>query len=273
MSTRFRLIYILLGMTLAWMPCQGQITVNQSLSLEEAIEQLDEAIEFSGGIGGGSDVTQAAAVLSFVLDRDGIDSAAGHLTLGNAYFISNDLGRAILHYSRGLLIDPNHPDLKQNLAHARSFVEPTVPSKGKRLGIQSILLSWQRVIDPWTLWILVISMLGISSALWTARAAGFGTRVPRKILVGLVAFASFGIGLLGMNQWTTDHDQRLVVVLPGTGMYSGPGTRVYQEVYDGALGIGTEGIVLDTREDWVQVRLNNAQEGWILDNSVEMIRQ
>ncbi len=273
MSTRIRLIFIVLSLILAWMPCQAQISVNQSLSLEEAIEQLDNAIQQTSGLGGDSKVTQAAAVLAFVLDRDEIETAAGHLTLGNAYFINSDLGRAILHYNRGLLIDPNHQELRQNLAHARSFVEPTVPSKGKRLGIQLALLSWQRVIDPWTLWIVVVVMLGLSSALWTARAAGFGTRVPRKIPVGLMAFALIGFGLLGLNQWTTDHDQRLVVVLPGTGLYSGPGTRVYQEVYDGALGIGTEGVVLDTRESWVQVRLNNAQEGWILDHSVEMVRQ
>ncbi|MBL4810366.1 MAG: hypothetical protein JKY43_09975 [Phycisphaerales bacterium] len=274
MSTQLRFLIIFIGGVLAVMPCTGQITADHTSTLQEAIEQLDQAIQQTGTLEEGSDVAQAAAVLAFVLNRDGIDSAAGHRTLGNAYFIGNDLGRAILHYNRGLLIDPNNPVLKQNLAHARSFVEPTVPSDTKRLGgIQSVLLSWQRVIDPWTLWILTIGMLSLSSLLWTAKAAGFGNRVPHKIPAGLAASALIGVALLGLHQWTTNHDQRMVVILPGTEMYSGPGTRVYQEVYDGPLGIGTEAILLDTRDEWLQIRLNNAQEGWILDHSIEMVRQ
>jgi len=273
MSTRTLIISILIGFMLAGMPCSGQINADKSLTLQEAIEQLDDAIEQAGSLGAEIDVNQAAAVLSFVLDRDGIDSSEGHLALGNAYFIGNDLGRAILHYRRGLLIDPSNQVLKQNLDHARSFVEPTVPSEGKRVGIQAVLLSWHRVLDRWTLWIMVVGAFAISSILWTGRSFGLGTRIPLKVPAAIAALALIGFALLGFDQWTMDHGQGMVVTTPGAGMYSGPGTRVYQEVYDGALGVGTEAVVLDTRENWVQIRLNNAQEGWIFNQSIEMVRQ
>jgi hypothetical protein len=243
----------------------------ESLTLEDAIERLEMMIDRSSTTNSGADVRQAAAALGYVLDREGIESAAGELALGNAYFIGDDVGRAILHYRRGLIIDPSDVELKQNLEHARSFVEPTVPDESGGWSAQSVLLSWQRAFSRWTLWYGVVCALGISSCLWTIRIVRSGSRLPLKLPVGFAAVGFLGAGLLEFDQWVVDQERAVVIVSPGTGLYSGPGVGVYQEIYDGSLGVGTEAVLLDQRGAWANIRLVNAQDGWVLMDSFESV--
>ena len=237
-------------------------------TIEQAIEQLETAIGLSQDADSGHDVKEAAAMLAFVLERDGIESAGGHLTLGNAYFIGHDLGRAVLHYRRGLEIDPSNTQLQQNLAHARSFVDPVVPLDGKRTTVQSVVQSWHRVTDGGTLWLGVILVMGLASLLWTVRVIGSTNRIPRKLPIAVTMLGLLGFGLLAFDQWIIDHDRGLVVVMPGTGMYSGPGTGVYSKIYDGPLGVGTEALILESKDGWMNILLANDQAGWVLTDSI-----
>lgn len=251
------------------MGCSVACAQGENISLEQAIERLEVAIEQSERVASGKDVREAAAVLSYVLERDDLQSAAGELALGNAYFIGDDLGRAVLHYRRGLMIDPSDATLLQNLEHARSFVEPTVPGEGAEMSARSVLLSWHRVMDRWSLWYGSVGLLIAGSVLLIVRLTRGG--VPMKLPIGLAAVGLVGAGLLGFDQWVVEQDAGVVVVMPGTGMYSGPGAGVYSEVYDGPLGLGTEGELVDTRDGWANIRLSNAQEGWVTVDSLERV--
>src|SRR5262249_58044506 len=50
----------------------------------------------------------------------GIHNAKLYYNLGNAYFRLNDLGHAILHYRRGLRLEPGNRQLQANVRYARS---------------------------------------------------------------------------------------------------------------------------------------------------------
>lgn len=239
-----------------------------AVTLEQAILQLNAAIDRSTSIGSGDEVLQATAVLGFVLNQDGIRSANSHLTLGNAYFIGNDLGRSVLHYRKGLAVEPTNKTLQQNLAHARSFVEPVLPPDGSRFADIPAMLWWHRTIDGWTLWYGVVGLLGVASILWTMKFSGKGNRLPTLLPVAITAVGVLGLGLLGYDQWVTDNSRGVVVVAPGTSLYSGPGTGVYQEVYDGPLGVGTEAVMLETKGHWMRIHLGNDQSGWVTSDSI-----
>ncbi|MBO6513371.1 MAG: hypothetical protein JJ974_05345 [Phycisphaerales bacterium] len=245
-----------------------------NLTLDQAVAELDSAIQQAGKPDMDEHIRESAAALAFVLDDQEIESADGQLTLGNAYFIAGDLGYAILHYRKGLQIDPSHERLRKNLTHARSFVEPSVPQSFSNSWLNTTLLAWQRVTDRWTMWFFIIGSFALASVLWSIRILDPHNRVPLKasVIAGSVGVIAFG--LLSYEQWILNDHRSLVIVTPGTGFYSGPSTSVYQEVYDGSLGIGTEAIVLNERDDgWINVRLSNAQEGWILDGQGVLINQ
>lgn len=265
---------ILLGIVMPSTVASAQNnTDGSSLTLEQAIAQLDASIQRAGKLNADEDIREAAAALAYVLEHEGIASADGELTLGNAYFVGGDLGWAILHYRKGLQIDPSHELLRKNLEHARSFVEPSVPETRNSGWIRSSLLAWQRITDRWTMWFAIIGLLALASIFWSLRIIDPSKRVPLKvpIMLGVIGFVA--LGLLSYEQWTATSQRELVIVTPGTGFYSGPSRSVYQEVYDGPLGIGTEAIELDRRDGWVNIRLSNAQEGWIMDEQGAFVDQ
>ncbi|MGJ8635872.1 MAG: hypothetical protein ACSHX5_03405 [Phycisphaerales bacterium] len=243
------------------------------LTLEQAIAQLDASIQQAGKLNADEKIREAAATLAYVLEQEGIESADGELTLGNAYFVGGDLGWAILHYRKGLQIDPSHELLRKNLAHARSFVEPSVPENGSDGWVRSSLLAWQHITDRWTMWFAIITLLTLASFSMSLRIIDPNKRIPLKAPISLAVIGFIALGLLSYEQWTAAGQRELVIVTPGTGFYSGPSRSVYQEIYDGPLGIGTEAIELDRRDGWVNIRLSNAQEGWILDEQGAFVNQ
>ncbi len=240
-------------------------------SLEDAITSLDRAIQSTESESRTQLIQEAAAELTFVMQREGIESSAGEFALGNAYFISNDLGRSILHYRRGLAIDPTDEAMRENLEHARSFVEPTVPQEESGWDLKQALLIWRGFVGRWTIWYGSIALLGIASMLITASVlSSTRLKLVRSALVCvLLGFA--GISLLWLDYSSGTDRKGIVVVMPGTEMYSGPGSGVYTEVYSGALGIGTEGVVREIKGDWVRIELRNTQNGWVPADSLEHI--
>ncbi|MFK7758517.1 MAG: hypothetical protein AB8C13_01075 [Phycisphaerales bacterium] len=241
------------------------------MTLEAAVASLDRMIEQHARSENHASVLEAAAVMDFVMSQQGIETSAGHLTLGNAYFIGNDFGRAVVHYRRGLEIAPGHQHLERNLAHVRSFVEPTVPEDEFGWNLKAVLLSWQGVVSRWTLWFIVVGAIGVGCLLWSVKVLRTGRVMLTRASIVLILLGAGGIALLGYEQFQKNDAPGAVVILAGTGFYSGPGSAVYQEVYDGALGVGTETWVLEERGEWSRIELMNGEAGWVTTRSLELI--
>ena len=62
----------------------------------------------------------AAIMVYEELITQGVDDAAVFYNLGNAYYQSGELGRAVLNLQRAALLEPRDPDIKANLALARA---------------------------------------------------------------------------------------------------------------------------------------------------------
>jgi tetratricopeptide (TPR) repeat protein len=76
-----------------------------------------------------SDNNLKAAISSYKKALDsGYESGPLFYNLGNAYFKNGELGNAIICYLRASRITPNDPDIRSNLAHARSLIEGGVVS-------------------------------------------------------------------------------------------------------------------------------------------------
>ncbi|MDH3423313.1 MAG: tetratricopeptide repeat protein, partial [Gemmatimonadota bacterium] len=71
------------------------------------------------------DYAGAIEAYQAVLDA-GFRSAGLEYNLGNAYFKSGRLGRAILHWERALEASPGDPDIQANLELARSLTVDAV---------------------------------------------------------------------------------------------------------------------------------------------------
>ncbi|MBN2451856.1 MAG: tetratricopeptide repeat protein, partial [Lentisphaeria bacterium] len=62
-----------------------------------------------------------------------------YYNIGNCYFRMEDLGRAILHYRRAEQYSPNDPNLRQNLAYARSKRLDRIDVPERRRVLETVL--------------------------------------------------------------------------------------------------------------------------------------
>lgn len=251
---------------------QGQSSLSparQREILREALSAYDQAVAMareSPDRAMGS-LRAAAAGFQALIDA-GVQNADLEYNLGNTYFRLGELGRAVLHYRRAARLDPHDPRLTANLRYARDRVEPRItPSGEQRLSRQLLFWHYQTSLRQRT-WLLVsLSVIGWALAfvwLWWPR---------RPLLITGLVIAALGLAAGGSILWQlraeATHPPAVVVdhVVPlRLGRDENADLALRQP-----LGPGVELVILDRRGDWLEVRLPNAQTGWLPANAIEEV--
>ena len=197
--------------------------------------------------------------------QSGLASGNLYFNLGNSYFRSGRVGRAILHYERARRFLPSDPDLAANLRFARSLTGAEV--------CQPLL--WQGLVFPLAHRVATDQLVWLTSAaysllfvvfavyrLWPRRPqwlryAGWG------VTVGLVVITLS----LVQQLWTSDWQRHAVVLKqedsPVRFEPAASGTVHF------AVTQGTRLRVLDVREGWWQVARCDGRRGWIEKDALE----
>jgi len=238
-------------------------------SLDDAIDRLDTSIE-QHAQADPQRVLEAAAVLEHALETEGIRTAPAQLALGNAYFIGGDLGRAILTYRRGLVLDPSREELRTNLEHARSFVEPAPEAARSSPLWERIALAWRGRVSREVLWWLFVSGLAGGAITLTVRALAAAPPRIRHATRACVVLAFAGLVPLALEAWIIHTRDAVVVIEPGHTAYAGPGRTAYEPVYDSPLSIGTEGRLVESRSGWTHIAIGEDRV-WVPSHAVERI--
>jgi len=237
--------------------------------LRKAIGAFDEAAEQSvSHPEQAKDLYREAAAGFTALTDAGIHNAALEYNLGNTYFRLGDLGQAILHYRRAAQIDPADPDLRANLDYARRQVEPAIERAGERR-LWRNLLFWHFNSAPHRRFLVAALFSGLGWLLLLLRL-----RWPIRTLTAVgVCAVIIGLAAGTSVYWqsrTAEQTPPAVVVGEPIVLRLGRG-----EASDPALaqplGPGVELQILETRGDWVQVRLLNDQTGWLPTAAIERI--
>ncbi len=182
--------------------------------------------------------------------------------LGNAYYRLGDLGRAILNYERARRIMPGDDDLRHNLQLANlrvvDRIEPT-----PRLFL-------------WDWWDSIKGSLSTQSAVWLAfgffvllAAAAITMMVVRTyavrraaLMTGVAAtlFLAFNIVLVVQKVSDDTRQDEAVVVAAITTVKNSPDARSTDAF---VLHAGVKVRVIDSVEEWIQIRLADGKVGWM----------
>ena len=189
--------------------------------------------------------------------------------LGNAEFRLGNLGRAILHYERARRLAPSDPDVRANLAFARSLRLDRVPEPER-----PALVAWlARILDrlgPDRLaWItLGLAWLACGLLAWGLAAPGrWRARHGWGLAVVVTAIAVAGGAWYGTGH-TQSGNPTAVVVTQLADVFAGPGAN------NATLATVHEGLDVEVwaeREEWLQVRLPNGVSGWVAREAVELV--
>ena len=180
-------------------------------------------------------------------------SAALHFNLGNARFKSGQPGKAIFHYHQALRLAPRDPDVRGNLQFARRSLGVTMEEPlGRHLLRMHTPDEWAWLAGAGVgMWFL---LLALGEAL-PAKRAVFAWLTKSFCVLGIVSTA-----LLAAAHWDRSTAGLAVVVVTEAAVRPGP---LAESKAAFTLRDGTEVVVLDSKDDWLQVRDSGQRAGWV----------
>ena len=198
----------------------------------------------------------------------GIHNAKLYYNLGNAYFRLDDLGRAILHYRRGLRLEPGNRQLQANLSYARSRRVDQIEVSSQR-SLRHQLFFWQNELSIPTQWTL--ALVGYCLVWSCAFAHLFWRRAA--LLWGVAGAAFFCLVFAGstlLMQYQHSTSRAGVIVVEEVVVRKGNGES-YTPQLPHPLHTGTEFVVLEERGSWLAIQLDNGTSGWIQRDSAALL--
>ncbi|MBX3395117.1 MAG: tetratricopeptide repeat protein [Phycisphaerae bacterium] len=252
------------------------VGLDRRAMLQDALRMFDQALTFKDPHGEDARKLFQAALNSFLsVEQSGIRNGRLYFNIANTYMRLNDLGQAIVNYRRALRLVPGDPDVRRNLAYARSLCEVHIEPRATTAVLQTLLF-WHHDTSPkarssvafaaYTLfWVLMLLMLRPRR------------RVPAMIattvVMGLIAVAA-GISAV-VDAGATGQMTEGVVTANAATMRAGNG-EAYDPMLDHQLPPGVEFRILEslpsgTGEYWHHVELPDGKDGWLRADQTTII--
>jgi tetratricopeptide (TPR) repeat protein len=202
--------------------------------------------------------------------KDGkIHNGKLYYNIGNAYFRTRDIGRAILNYRRAMQYIPNDPNLRQNLDFAREKRRDRIEEKQETRIFKTIFF-WHYDLSLGT---RVIVFIILFVAAWIAASTRIFFRWSfltwSSVISILLCFLLAGSLLTeGVSYIRTRPG---VVIVSEVTARKGNG-ETYDQSFKEPLHAGTEFNLIEKRGNWYHIQLPDSRECWVPWKSVELLR-
>lgn len=198
------------------------------------------------------------------LEEAGYVSGSLYFNLGNCYHQTGQLGKAILNYEKGRLLQPGNRKLQHNLGVARSEVAGNpLPWPEFSLGRLWGSLRGALPANTWAVFGLILC--------WAALAVWWFGRGREKDWVW--NFGAMGLAFVTVVFWLLAYSATLalssefsIVMADELTVQVGPDTQSgkVSTVYE-----GWKVKRLDRIGDWIKIELPDGQEGWVQPGQLE----
>jgi len=254
-------------------PCAAAETLDASQRrtlLMEANALFDEANKLAATDSEAAKDRYGKAILRFerLVREGGVRNGKLYYNLGNAYFLSGDLGRAILNYRRAEQLLPNDPNLHQNLSYVRNQRSDRITEPQKAKVLKTVFF-WHYDLAARTRMALFVSFF---LTLWACAVARLFVRHP--LLHWGIALAVVLSALL-MGSLTAEAVSRArnasgVILADEVIARKGNG-ETYQPSFNEPLHAGTEFELIEDRPGWYQIALHDGRTSWIPGAAAELV--
>lgn len=211
---------------------------------------------------------RTAAAYYEELRHRGCDSPELELSLGDAYFLADDLPRALVAYRRGLRLSPLDPSLRRCLAEARDQViypDDTAFGRPPLVGGKIFLPGWAaNALLALTASLFCVGLILLTRYAmvrrWLWLVGGLGGLLGAGLLTLLLVQVARGIG--------SEDTQPLVVIAEDGVLLRKGDSLAFPPRYETVVNRGVEARLLFQRPGWVQIELAAGEVGWVPRNYV-----
>ena len=212
----------------------------------------------------------AADAYQMIADAS-LESAALWCNLGDAYYRTGNISKAILCYERSLKLDPSYDDARFNLDFLNSQIQDRIDPVP-----ELILKTWMRKVshlldsNSWAVCFLVFLGLTLAMALLfllastvAGRRIGFFT----ALVMLLLAASALSFSLWQKNEYM--QADKAIVMRPVSSVKSSPSYESAKDLF--VLHEGTKVKVIDSVGSWNNIELADGRQGWIPSSDLERI--
>lgn len=211
---------------------------------------------------------------AIVLYQSLVDSGFVHenlyFNLGNSYFKQNLLPNAILYYERAYLLNPTDEDIKFNLEYAQSLTIDRIEAlpvfflKRWKASVASVFTS-----NGWA-WIsiaLLAVLLGTALLFWFAHTV-WVKRLTFLLGLLLTLFVILAVIFSVQEKKRVINKGSAIVFQSVVTVKSSPG-HASKDIF--ILHAGTKVNIEKTLGDWVEIRIEDGNKGWLQKETIEII--
>lgn len=226
---------------------------------------------FQQGVQAYQDGDYAGAIESFQGALQlGQESAALYFNLGNAYYKTDDIGRAIVNYERAKRLDAHDEDIDFNLQIAQLRVVDKIPTPEMDYFYQL----WQNIKNG--LGLNLLTILTLSVYILFILLLIIKLFAKRSVLQSIIRYAltptiiilvliSLLFGLRVRDDLTTHYGVILAHKVAITSSPAEDATEVF------ALHEGVKVRIVATSGNFYRVRLSDGKDGWVKTESLQII--
>ncbi len=213
----------------------------------------------------------AKAILLYekIIDQGGIHNAKLYYNLANAYFLTNDIGRAVLNYRRAEQLDRSDVNIRNNLAFARSQrIDKVAVTAEKRM--LDTLFFWHYDFSLRTKFFLAGLFFAILCA--TATAMLWLGRGPATMTITVLSAILLSCLLASVVVETHRRGNTTYGVVTASEIVARQGDGPnYPPSFQDPLHAGTEFELVEQRPGWFHIELSDGSDAWIPDAAAGLV--
>ncbi len=202
--------------------------------------------------------------------NSGVESGEVYYNLGNAYYKTGNLPKAILNYERALLMLPHDKDIRYNLEMANTQITDKLETVD-----EFFMITWYHNFknstksDTWALISILAFIVSITSIAFFLFSSTKGIKQISfflSIILFLISLISFNFSANQKDKLT--NRSSAIIFTPSVTIKSSPsasGTELF------ILHEGTKVRVIEKVSDWYRIQISDGNEGWAPEKSMEVI--
>ena len=216
------------------------------------------------------DYQTAIQIYETIISTQGV-SAILYMNLGNSYYKTDNISKAILNYERAYLLDPSDQNIRFNLELARTKTVDSVVLKNElfiTVWIKKIIAALN--INQWalfTIFLFIVTLFLVGIYLFSKRVL-----IRKFSFVFCCIFFVFSIIsyiFATTQKKSLENRNSAIIMAPSVTVRSTPsesGTELY------IIHEGRKVRILDnSMKEWVEIRLDDSNVGWIPVSVMEKI--
>ena len=214
-----------------------------------------------------ADYEKAASLYEDLLKMDMVSPEVFY-NLGNSFFKTKQIGRAVVNYERALRLAPRDRDIRLNLKLARSMSVDKIEIPERGFIVKLVLFPYDMMnVDELTavtsLIFLAIILILIFSIFFIRKRSSFFYSAG-VLAVLLIIFSIFLVSKLRSEVFT----RHAVIISKKVDVRSGPKKDYLLQF---TLHEGTGLRIVEERQGWYEIDLSKDLKGWLPKDSVEVI--